>query len=123
MLYIPGNLLKGDSLFDVELVLDYGTDIRLLVFDTLYAKGMCYMLNNYYDRLRAAWLELIYPIREAGTKSKNAIEIFLKDFYNPTDIDFLVNSIQTRLPHGTDGLIFTRVDAVYVVGTNSNIVK
>jgi len=34
-----------------------------------------------------------------------------------------VNSIQTRLPHATDGIIFTRVDAPYIVGTNSNIVK
>ena len=38
---IPASILKGHSLFDVELVLDHETDRRLLVFDTLFINSIC----------------------------------------------------------------------------------
>ena len=120
---LPGTLIKGDCLFDVELVLDYGTDLRILIFDTLFSSGVCYMHNNYFERLQAAWYGLIYPVRESQIKPKKCIEIFLKDFFRATDIDYLWNHIRTLLPHQSDGLIFTAVTGEYVVGTNSHILK
>lgn len=120
---VPASVLKGHSLFDVELVLDHGTDRRILVFDTLFVCGVCFMHNNYWERLQAAWYNLIYPVRESKIKSKRAIELYLKDFFRPSQIDFLWNQICPGLPHKCDGLIFTAVGGEYVVGTNQNIVK
>lgn len=120
---VPANVLKGHSLFDVELVLDYGTDRRILVFDTLFVCGVCFMHNNYFERLQAAWYNLIYPVRESKIKSKRAIEIYLKDFFRPGQIDFLWNQVCPGLPHKCDGLIFTAVGGDYLIGTNQYIVK
>ena len=47
------------------------------------------MKNNYYERLQTAWFGLIYPVRESMIKSKIAIQIYLKDFFRSSDIDYL----------------------------------
>ena len=87
---IPASVVSsGDCLYDVEVVLDYGTDLRILIFDTLFSGGLSYMKNNYYERLQTAWFGLIYPVRESMIKSKIAIQIYLKDFFRSSDIDYL----------------------------------
>jgi mRNA guanylyltransferase len=120
---VPASILKADSLFDVELVMDYGTEIRILVYDTIFSNGICFMQNNYFDRLQAAWTDLIYPVRESKIRSKKGIEIYLKDFFRSSQIDYLWNHIKNLLPHKSDGLIFTSVSGEYLVGTNHNILK
>ena len=120
---VPSTMLKGDSLYDVELVKDHYAVLRILVFDTLFSGGLCFMHNNYYERLQAAWTSLIYPVRESLIKSKKSIEIFLKDFFRPNEIDYLWNHVKPLLPHQCDGLIFTNVTGDYVIGTNINILK
>lgn len=120
---IPASILKGHSLFDVELVLDHETDRRLLVFDTLFINSICFMHNNYWERLQSAWYNLVYPIRESGIKSKRSIDIYLKDFFRTSDVDFLWHRVCEKLPHKCDGLIFTAVHADYIIGSNQNILK
>jgi mRNA guanylyltransferase len=120
---IPSGVIKGHSLFDVELVLDHETDRRLLVFDTLFINSICFMHNNYWERLQAAWYNLVYPLREAATRPKRSIEIYLKDFFRTSQVDFLWNQVCPSLPHKCDGLIFTAVHADYIIGSNQNILK
>lgn len=123
---VPDRLLgRGDSIFDGELVLDYGTELRFLIFDTLLSGGVAYVHNSYIERLQIAFIELIYPIRQQGTASKTAIELFLKDFYPTTEVDFLLNAVINKklLPHENDGLIFTEVKAPYIFKTTKHIMK
>jgi mRNA guanylyltransferase len=123
---VPGKLLsRGDSIFDGELVLDYGTETRFLIFDTLLSGGVAYIHNSFLERLQVAFIELIYPIRQQGSSSKTAIELFLKDFYPTSEVDFLFNAVINKglLPHGNDGLIFTEVKAPYVLKTTTHILK
>ena len=121
--HVPGEVLVGDNLYDTELIFDYGTEPRLLIFDTIFCRGTCFLYNNYYERLRAAWKALVYPLRLTRSRSENSMEIYLKDFFEPKDIDYLYNQIIPSLPHESDGLIFTKVEAPYSSGTNSNIIK
>ncbi|OMJ66724.1 hypothetical protein SteCoe_36341 [Stentor coeruleus] len=120
---VPSLLLKGDSIFDVELVLDHETNKRILIFDTLFSAGICFMRNNYFERLQSAWYSLVYPVREAGKASKVSVEVYLKDFFETTQIDYLWHHIMPKIPHKCDGLIFTAVDAEYILGSNPGILK
>lgn len=122
-IYAPGKMLDRDNLFDGELVMDYETEMRFLLFDTLMCRGVCYMNNNYIDRLRAAYFNFIYPIRITRSKPQNCLEIYLKDFFKPSDIEFLFTSYIPKLPHKNDGLIFTAINQPYILGTNPHIVK
>jgi hypothetical protein len=123
VLMVPAALLRGDSIFDVELVLDHGTNLRLLIFDTLFASGVCFMHNNYYERLQTAWFSFVYPVREANKASKRAMEVYLKDFFRSSQVDYVWNHIRPLLPHQCDGLIFTAVSSEYVIGANQGILK
>lgn len=122
-IYAPGKLLDRDNLFDGELVYDYETEMRFLLFDTLMCRGVCYINNNYLDRLKVAYFHFIYPIRINRTKPQNCLEILLKDFFKPEDIEFLFTSYIPRVPHKNDGLIFTAINQSYILGTNPHIIK
>lgn len=47
----------------------------------------------------------------------------MKDFFTPERVRYICNDYIPLLPHGNDGLIFTKNSIPYVSGTNENIVK
>lgn len=123
VLKVPAALVRDDSLFDCELVLDYHTEPRLLLFDTIFCQGLCYVYNPYLERLQVAWQHFVYPLRMEPTENKNPVKVFLKDFFEVDQIEFIWGSLKEKLPHECDGLIFTSNEAQYEIGSNRNILK
>ena len=126
-----------DVLLDGELLVD---DIKLsdgrikkqatfLVFDALHV-GNTFVGNlDLYDRLRVAQGEVIFGL-QAGMKALSQDKqdmlpflVTLKQMFRKSDVGFVFDKILPSLSHENDGLIFTRVDLEYKVGTCEGILK
>jgi mRNA guanylyltransferase len=51
------------------------------------------------------------------------LKCILKDFFMIAQVRYIFNNYIPLLPHGNDGLIFTKNSFPYKSGTNENIVK
>ncbi|KFH07074.1 mRNA capping enzyme, partial [Toxoplasma gondii MAS] len=56
------------------------------------------------------------------TKGKNSLEIYLKDFFEIFDL-LHIQRMALRLPHESDGIIFTPVNLPYATGTCRQLLK
>jgi len=50
------------------------------------------------------------------------LKVYLKDFFTPNNLEQVFELIK-KLPHENDGVIFTEVEAPYVIYTNEHIYK
>lgn len=122
---------------------------RFMCYDGLYVHGRKLASHNLMERLSIVYTDVIVPYRRA-LESKNkalmiktdavegldvfatnddsedekepVLEIFLKDFFDISQITF-IEDFAKKLPHISDGLIFTPVDASYKGGTCPNLLK
>lgn len=122
VLLMRGQISQGCCLLDGELVVDYDTEVRYLIYDALLCNGQCYLFNPYLERLRAA-LHLIIPIRLRQLRSQVCIPLFVKDFFDFASLNTVVNHVIPKLPHKNDGLIFTQSLDPYIFGTSATILK
>ncbi|CAD8091444.1 unnamed protein product [Paramecium sonneborni] len=140
---IPSQLLNFQELqiiemFDGELIVEnYPNNtqaLNYLIFDTLIHNTNQTSKLQYFDRLRCAqeYLELrkllkkLGPLQNIDFQPLNhfpKIRCILKDFFLPNKVRYIFNNYIPLLPHGNDGLIFTKNSLPYISGTNENIVK
>eukprot|EP00919_Chromeraceae_sp_WS-2016_P013657 GHVR01032179.1.p1 GENE.GHVR01032179.1~~GHVR01032179.1.p1 ORF type:complete len:479 (+),score=84.68 GHVR01032179.1:226-1662(+) len=112
------------------------TRTRFLIFDVMRVNGLDVCELNLLDRLRILYEELIIPRKNIkynkrqSESSTNAcigsepFDIFLKDFYEIWDVEFLDKvCVPSLLPHCNDGLIFTPVKKRYTPGTCAQLIK
>ncbi|CAD8056044.1 unnamed protein product [Paramecium primaurelia] len=130
--------LKIIEMFDGELIVEnYPNNtqaLNYLIFDTLIHNTNYTSKFQYFDRLRCAqeYLELRKNLKKIGPlqnidfqplKHFPKIRCILKDFFYPDRARYICYNYIPLLPHGNDGLIFTKNSFPYVSGTNENIVK
>ncbi|CAK76487.1 unnamed protein product (macronuclear) [Paramecium tetraurelia] len=140
---VPSQLINPQELqilemFDGELIIEnYPNNtqaLNYLIFDTLIHNANNTSKYQYYDRLRCAqeYLELRKVLKKLGPlqnidfqplKNFPKIRCILKDFFYADKVRYIFNNYIPLLPHGNDGLIFTKNTFPYVSGTNENIVK
>ena len=98
-----------------------------LVFDAICVYGVYVGHLDLMNRLRVAH-ETILLIQGKILSSKLLrdelpFEIDLKQMFAKRDTGFLFSQVLPNLTHENDGLVFTRVDAAYEVGTTENVLK
>eukprot|EP01017_Pseudomicrothorax_dubius_P051252 TRINITY_DN9831_c0_g1_i2.p1 TRINITY_DN9831_c0_g1~~TRINITY_DN9831_c0_g1_i2.p1 ORF type:complete len:484 (-),score=95.93 TRINITY_DN9831_c0_g1_i2:36-1487(-) len=135
--------------FDGELVIDEYVSRRtgamkrrlcFLIFDSLvksekqvFEKRYDERLSNAYDFVSSLQLDKrVARDLSPGQLYSNSLvthlpklKIRVKDFYRPGATSFLFSGViaSNFLPHENDGVIFTKVDAPYIVGRNNAILK
>eukprot|EP00914_Ancora_sagittata_P020132 GHVO01039907.1.p2 GENE.GHVO01039907.1~~GHVO01039907.1.p2 ORF type:complete len:455 (+),score=98.03 GHVO01039907.1:53-1417(+) len=123
------------TLLDGELVTDTvggQKRVRFLVYDAISINKIPCLRYDLITRLKLAYEEVIKPrivweslnpeALEAEKSSNNFLEIYIKDFFEIWDIPCIQN-FSDRLPHLSDGIIFTPVDAPYCAGTCKKLIK
>jgi len=101
-----------------------------LIFDTLSVRGVYVGCLDLMDRLRAGQGEVVFSIRKyilqrASSSSELPCTLTMKQMYSKEAVVYLFDSVMSKgnLPHENDGLIFTRIDKPYQVGTCEDILK
>lgn len=135
---VPGINSFNDILLDGELVVDnvlqkdgitYKKQTTFLVFDALHVGKSFVGSLDLFDRLRVAQGEVIFPIQaqvkllDSSDQDELPFLLTLKQMYGKNDVGFVFDKIIPALPHENDGLIFTRVDLEYKIGTCEGILK
>eukprot|EP00917_Polyrhabdina_sp_WS-2016_P017366 GHVP01037454.1.p1 GENE.GHVP01037454.1~~GHVP01037454.1.p1 ORF type:complete len:418 (-),score=81.23 GHVP01037454.1:3478-4731(-) len=124
------------TLLDGELVKDIENGVvcmRFLVFDAICIQGDIHVKKaNFLQRLQRAFSEIIkprteyletYPEQKDHELSSNSyLEIYLKDFFEIWDSEAVVH-LGDKLPHESDGIIFTPVNLGYIAGTCKELMK
>ncbi|EAN32635.1 mRNA capping enzyme catalytic domain protein [Theileria parva strain Muguga] len=141
---VRGNLSQSQqlTLLDGEVVMDENIEDNSVSYRYLCYDGICIQrksLNkmNLMERLAFVYTHVIVPLRMAGIYSStpnkptdgtdnseayDKLEIYLKDFFDITQIKH-INNISVKLPHISDGLIFTPVNIPYSPGTCKSLLK
>lgn len=127
-------LLDGEMVKDIVHT-DEGVETRIsfLIFDAICVnREISIAKMNYLERLKTALIEVIKPRLEFEQKfktlvdleivSNNYVPIYLKDFYEIWDV-MAIRNFSKRLPHLSDGIIFTPVSAPYIPGTCKSLFK
>ncbi|KAF8735139.1 hypothetical protein AX14_002646 [Amanita brunnescens Koide BX004] len=123
----------GNTLVDGELVLDVDPQtkqetLRFLAFDCLVVddqKVMSRSLDKRYGRLKE-WFYKPYSrmIRDhPHVAASHPFDIKVKDITFSYHVDKVFAVDIPALQHGTDGLVYTCVNAPYTPGTDPNILK
>jgi mRNA guanylyltransferase len=98
-----------------------------LIFDALSVRNKYVGDLDLFDRLRVTQGEVIFTVRRYCMQTEQpeqACTLTLKQMYAKQDVGFVLDCvIPSTLPHGNDGLIFTRYDKAYVSGTCEGILK
>ncbi|UKK02135.2 mRNA capping enzyme [Theileria orientalis] len=141
---IRGNLTEFQqlTLLDGEVVTDKA-DNGSVVYRYLCYDGICIQrrpLNkmNLLERLAFVYTDVILPLRQSKManiqqnlnnntdsdyrETTDNLEIYLKDFFDITQIKY-IDDISVKLPHVSDGLIFTPVNTPYSPGTCKTLLK
>uniref|UniRef100_A0A3B0MMU3 mRNA guanylyltransferase n=1 Tax=Theileria annulata TaxID=5874 RepID=A0A3B0MMU3_THEAN len=141
---VRGNLSQSQqlTLLDGEVVMDKNPEDNSVSYRYLCYDGICIQrkpLNkmNLLQRLSFVYTHVIVPLKMAGIYSSvtnkplgdtdnsdpsDKLEIYLKDFFDITQIKH-INNISVKLPHISDGLIFTPVNTPYTPGTCKSLLK
>ncbi|KAF8921076.1 mRNA capping enzyme [Mucidula mucida] len=123
----------GSTIVDGELVMDKDpksgqTTLRYLAFDCLVADGQNVMprpLDKRYGRL-TEWFYKPYSqmLRDHPQMAQNQpFDIKVKQIKSSYNVEQVFTIDIPALQHGTDGLIYTCVNAPYSPGTDPNIMK
>lgn len=118
--------MEHTTLLDGELIIDSKSQqpdsraVRYLVYDAIQVKGRSVAKETLLHRLKAAYVDLIWP-RKA--RKEDSFAIYLKDFFDVCHSASFVFPLGCRLPHECDGLIFTPADDAYKAGTCLRLLK
>lgn len=120
------------TMLDGELLYDEYPDgrrvLKFLVFDCLLLDGINLMQRTLDKRL-AYFMEKIFKPYEALCKSfpqdvaSFRFKLEKKSFQLGYGVEMMFKDIIPRLPHGSDGLIFTCRETPYKFGTDEHILK
>lgn len=122
------------TLLDGEMVYDRVEEskfvLRFLVFDVIALNGSLVMDCKLTDRLKMIQNDLIWP-RKNDTFSRSApydyskepFSVRLKDYYELKHLDWALNEVVPKLPHPSEGLIFTPIDMAYTPGFTRTLFK
>ena len=132
--------LLDNTLLDGELVVDTSLEtnerkMRYLIYDACVVAGELVTGRSLTDRLAAVRRFVRAP--QSAAAGEPLFTIDLKDYYGLEDLSWLFKHIapsrgehlftfvdeNRRLRHGTDGIIFTPVDAPYRHGTDPLVLK
>ncbi|EZG72707.1 putative mRNA capping enzyme [Gregarina niphandrodes] len=133
-----GELICHQStLLDGELVtdklVDGSTRVSFLIYDAVSInRDATIGKQNLFERLKQVLLQVVRPRVDMETQradlidkekaAKDYLPIYLKDFYEIWDI-LSIRNASKRLPHLSDGIIFTPVAVPYVAGTCRQLMK
>jgi len=119
-----------NTLVDGELVLDdvpgEGSRTTFLIFDAIAVKGRFVGDLSLSDRLRAVRGEVMPPFGATGRIAVGTdfeFTVGLKHMYRKQDVGLVLSAVLPALFHENDGLIFTRDDEPYKIGTCDFILK
>ncbi|AFZ79231.1 mRNA capping enzyme, putative [Theileria equi strain WA] len=122
-------LLDGEVVNDkytVDGVVKYRR--RYLCYDAICIHKNSLKHLNLLERLSMAYTDIMVPLVASKVasapddESQNYLEIYLKDFFDITQITH-IDKFSNKLPHITDGLIFTPVRVPYTPGTCKSLLK
>jgi len=124
-----------DTLLDGELVEDVAKPsngggsadrrLRFLIYDAIAINGVSVVKENLLERLKKALVEVVEPRRQWMVQNEapnEPFEIFLKDFFEIWHIPTIMG-FSSKLPHESDGIIFTPVKVPYIPGTCRQLLK
>lgn len=118
-------LLDGELVVDAEDAEGNQTCLRYLVYDAMHIGDEDLTHRPLLYRLKKALFDVILPKEQLlsfGRKANDTIQLMLKDFFELWQIKDVV-SIAGKLPHETDGLVFTPVMVPYAPGTCPALLK
>ncbi|GFE53229.1 mRNA capping enzyme [Babesia ovis] len=129
---VRGNVSESQqiTLLDGEIVMDTvevdGVDTqqaRYMCYDGIYVQRKSLKELNFLERLSIVYTDVIEPYARSVKHSKDTpLTIYLKDFFDISHIPH-VEEFAQRLPHVSDGLIFTPVRLPYLPGTCTKLLK
>ncbi|EEA06259.1 mRNA capping enzyme, putative [Cryptosporidium muris RN66] len=136
MTYFQQNtLLDGELVKDTFSIDDQKlTILRYLVYDCIsIERDETIKLLPLLERLKNAYLKVIKPkilydriikkfFGEMKQIKSDPFEIYIKDFFEVTDVPAILN-FSKRLPHLSDGIIFTPLHLPYIPGTCPQLLK
>ena len=106
------------TLLDGELVEDEVKGVRYLVYDAVTIDGQSVRELPLLRRLEGV-LKKVLSVKESKS---DTFPVFVKDFFDVKHSSFVVN-LSRRLPHYSDGLIFTPARDPYLPGTCHKLLK
>jgi mRNA guanylyltransferase len=118
--YFPSVDSPKTTLLDGELIEDDGK-IRYLIYDAVCINGESIKDKPLIDRLQQVHIKIITPAKKP-TNEKSLFTLYLKDFFDVKHCRYVVE-LSKRLPHYSDGLIFTPVRDAYRSGTCQKMLK
>ncbi|KAG1177699.1 hypothetical protein G6F70_001755 [Rhizopus microsporus] len=122
----------NNTIIDGEFVLDKEPDgrmqLRFLLFDCLCIESKVLVSRGLMSRLGYLKSDIIKPHQEMIKKNPHMLKYqpFLVEFKEQQftyHLDVVFNEIIPKLKHGNDGLIFTAVNAPYMMGTCKKMLK
>ncbi|GAB7339953.1 hypothetical protein MBLNU457_6470t1 [Dothideomycetes sp. NU457] len=132
---VPGQPIKSfhiETLADGELVLDVMPDgrkvRRYLVFDCLALDKRPLLTRTLDKRLGYFQINVLEPQQDLLKKFPDDIEyqpfeIAMKRMEKAYGLEMMFREVLPNLPHGNDGLVFTKRESNYTIGTDPNIIK
>jgi len=118
--YFPILDSAATTLLDGELIEDEGKS-RYLIYDAVAVLGENVKYSPLVHRLERVYSKLIAQSHK-NPNAKNSFPLFLKDFFDVKHSRYVV-AISRRLPHYSDGLIFTPARDPYRPGTCQKLLK
>ncbi|GIX60679.1 mRNA capping enzyme [Babesia caballi] len=135
---LRGNAAESQqlTLLDGEIVLDTvevnGEEVqqpRFMCYDGVYVQRRSLRELNFLERLSIVYTDVILPYEKSQrmaaanpAKQQPPLGIYLKDFFDISHI-LHIEEFAQRLPHISDGLIFTPVRLPYTPGTCPKLLK
>ncbi|RCH86520.1 Dcp1p-Dcp2p decapping enzyme complex alpha subunit, partial [Rhizopus stolonifer] len=123
---LKNTIIDGEFVLDKEP--DGSTQLRFLLFDCLCIEEIVLISRGLMSRLGYLKKDIIRPHQEMVRKNPHMrkqlpflVEFKEQQFTHHLDVVF--DEIIPKLKHGNDGLIFTSVDAPYVMGTCDKMLK
>lgn len=118
----------NDTLIDGELVISMATptsqpQLTFLAFDCMVLEGENICDRPFDRRLGRLHDMVIKPYLESRQRENPVFTIKLKSMNRSYGTTLMFNSVLPGLTHDNDGLIFTRRESPYKVGTDENILK
>jgi len=128
----PPNTFHTETIADGELVLDVMPDgskvRRYLVFDCLaldkrplLTRTLDKRLGFFNENVLKPQLQLLAKFPEE--KEHQPFEVAMKRMEKAYGLEMMFREVLPNLQHGNDGLVFTKRESNYTIGTDPNIIK
>ncbi|KAI9347549.1 mRNA-capping enzyme subunit alpha [Pilaira anomala] len=123
---LKNTIIDGEFVLDKEP--DGSTQLKFLLFDCLCIEEKVLVSRGLMSRLGYLRTDVIKPHQEMVKKNPSLAKrlpfiVEFKEQQFTHHLDIVFNEIIPNLKHGNDGLIFTSVNAPYVMGTCNKMLK